>query len=185
MAAMLTDGDRAMYEVDENDRVVTLEGIPQSSAGAPLPLILANEQRVVIAYYINTTDPSWDGKTVRILNQERSEEPIAIVRIDCFAHMLGPPNDEAFSGHPLASRGLKPYRAFRIEGSSWIRRLEKMNRVHKLHKPERFRALQHLVFAFHDSTFECVCKEFDVRTEHGAILDAVPGMAALLSERRT
>jgi len=38
-----------MYEVDENDRVVTLEGIPQSSAGAPLPLILANEQRVVIA----------------------------------------------------------------------------------------------------------------------------------------
>jgi len=60
-----------------------------------------------------------------------------------------------------------------------------MNRVHKLHKPERFRALQHLVFAFHDSTFECVCKEFDVRTEHGAILDAVPGMAALLSERRT
>src|SRR4029079_15393400 len=90
--------------------------------------------------YINTTDPSWDDKTVRILNQERSEEPIAIVRIDCFAHMLGPPNDEAFSGHPLASRGLKPYRAFRIEGSSWIRRLEQMNRVHKLHKPERFRA---------------------------------------------
>ena len=49
----------------------------------------------------------------------------------------------------------------------------------------RFRALQHLVFDFHDSTFECICKEFDVRTENGAILDAVPAMAALLFERRT
>jgi hypothetical protein len=173
-----------MYEVDGSDRVVTLEGIPQSSVGAPLPLILANEQRVVLAYYINTTDPSWDGQTVRILNQERSDEPIAIVRIDCFAHMFGPPNDEAFSGHPLASRGLHPYGAFRIDGSSWLRKLERMNRVHEHHRPEHFERFQHLVFAFHDSTFECVCRDFDARTEHGSILDVTPAMLGLLFEKR-
>jgi len=173
-----------MYEVDENDRVVALEGVPQSSVGAPLPLILANDQRVVLAYYINTTDPSWDGKTVRILDQERSDEPIAIVRLDCIAHMFGPPNDEAFTGHPLANRGLHPYSAFRIERSSWIRKLERMNRVHEYHRPEHFERFHHLVFAFHDSTFECVCREFDVRSDHGSMLDVTPAMLALLFEKR-
>jgi hypothetical protein len=173
-----------MYEVDEKDRVVTLEGVPQSSVGAPLPLIIANEGRVVLAYYMESTEP-WDGTTVRVVDQEGSEEPIALVRLECAAHMFGPPNDEAFSGHPLASRGLQPYRAFRIEGSSWIRKLERMNRVHEHHKPERFHALQHLVFAFHDSTFECICKQFDVRTEHGAILDVIPAMIALLLEKQS
>jgi hypothetical protein len=30
-----------MYDVDENDRVVALEGIPQSSVGAPEPVTFA------------------------------------------------------------------------------------------------------------------------------------------------
>ena len=70
-----------MYEVDEKDRVATLEGIPQSSVGAPIPLVIANEQRVVLAYYMDSTDPTWDGKTVRIVDEENSDEPIAIVRL--------------------------------------------------------------------------------------------------------
>lgn len=172
-----------MYEVDEEDRVVALEGIPQSSIGAPMPLIIANEGRVVLTYYIATSDPSWDGESIRIVDQAQSNEPIAVVRLECIAHMFGPPNDEAFSGHPLASRGLRPYAAFRIENSSWIRKLERMNRVHVHHKPERFQALQHLVFAFHDSTFECICKRFDVRTEQGAALDVMPAMAGLLFDK--
>ena len=174
-----------MYDIDEKDRVVTLEGVQRCSVGAPLPLIIANEQRVVLAYYVDSTDPSWDGETIRILDQERSDEPIALVRLECYAHMFGPPNDEAFSGHPLARRGLHPYGAFRVEDSSWIRRLEKMNRVHEHHRPERFEQFQHLVFAFHDSTFECVCREFEVRTEHGSLLDVTPAILALLFEGRT
>jgi len=173
-----------MYEVDDKDRVVTLEGIPPSSVGAPLlPLIIANEHRVVLAYYIESTDPSWNGETVRIVDQELSNEPIALVRFQHIAQMFGPPNDEAFNGHPLASRGLHPYGAFRIEGSSWIRMLEKMNRVHQHHRPERFEEFQHLVFAFHDSTFECVCRDFDVRRKYGSLLDATPTMLALLFEK--
>jgi hypothetical protein len=38
----------------------------------------------------------------------------------CYAHLFGPPNDEAFSGHPLASRGLQPYRITEVKHSSWI-----------------------------------------------------------------
>lgn len=172
-----------MYEVDENDRVVALEGIPPSSAGAPEPVIIADERRVILAYHVQSAE-IWDGKTVRIEDTE-GKEPIALVRLESRAHMFGPPNDEAFSGHPLATRGLHPYGAFRIEGSSWIRKLERMNRVHRAHEPARFLTLQHLVFAFHDSTFECVCRQFDVRTERGiVVLDVLPAILTLLEERR-
>jgi hypothetical protein len=94
--------------------------------------------------------------------------------------MFGPPNDEAFHGHPLSKRGLHPYGAFRIEESSWIRNLERRNSVHRFHRPERYWKLQHLVFAFHDSTFECVCDGFDVRTTRGSIVGAIPEMLRLL-----
>lgn len=172
-----------MYEVDENDRVVALEGIPPSSAGAPEPVIIADERRVILAYRVQSAE-IWDRKTVRIEDPE-GKEPIALIRLESRAHMFGPPNEEAFSGHPLASRGLRPYGAFRIEGSSWIRKLERMNRVHRAHEPARFHTLQHLVFAFHDSTFECVCRQFDVRTERGiVVLELLPAMLALLEERR-
>ena len=35
--------------------------------------------------------------------------------------------DEAFSGHPLAERGLQPYSTFEVLDSSWIRGLMKRN----------------------------------------------------------
>jgi hypothetical protein len=44
-----------------------------------------------------------------------------------FAHQFGPPNDEAFLGHPLAERGLHPYAGFEVQNSSWVRALEEMN----------------------------------------------------------
>jgi len=170
-----------MYEVDENDRVVQLEDFPQSSIGAPLPLVLADENAIALAYYLENRDPDWDGTTVRILDSVSSDEPVAIVRLRrCLAHMFGPPNDEAFSGHPLAARGLAPYCVFRVENSSWLRKLERMNRVHPYHRPEHFWELQHIVFAFHDSTFECICKEFDVRIRSGAIHNMIPEMVRLL-----
>jgi hypothetical protein len=173
-----------MYEVDERDRVVPLEGVPRSSTGAPVPLVFADQSRVVLAYYMTPTRP-WTG-TPTIIDQFNSDEPIAIIRFYAATHMFGPPNDEAFQGHPLASRGLKPYGAFRIENSSWIRKLEKMNRVHNRHDSGAYAHLQHLVFAFHDSTFECICNRegFDVRTAQGPIYSVVPSMIDLLFEKR-
>lgn len=170
-----------MYEVDNRDEVRELAGVPQSSTGAPLPLIISDENRVVLAYYVHERDPEWDGRTVRVVGPSAASEPLAIVRFTlCYAHMFGPPNDEAFSGHPLASRGLRPYGAYEVRHSSWIRRLERMNSVHDGHRPETFRNHRHLIFAFHDSTFECVCDGFDVRMGRGSIGDAVPEMLTLL-----
>ena len=170
-----------MYSVDERDKVRTLESVPQSSFGAPIPVVLADEHRVVLAYYLQESAPDWDGSTVRVVSPDDGDEPIAIVRFSCcIAHMLGPPNDEAFAGHPLANRGLRPYSAFEVTESSWIRHMERMNSVHPHHCPDVFWQLRHLVLAFHDSTFECVCRGFDVRSARGSLKSILPTMAALL-----
>lgn len=170
-----------MYQVDEKDRVISLVGVPQSSIGAPMPFVMGDEFRVVVAYYMESREPDWDGTSVRIQDAVTSDEPIALV---CFnhsvVHMFGPPNDEAFEGHPLATRGLHPYGAFQIEKSSWVRQLETMNSVHPNHKPESFWQLRHLVLAFHDSTFECICRDFDVRTRQGSLASTVAEMADML-----
>jgi len=170
-----------MYSVDERDQVGTLEGVPQSSVGAPMPVVLSDEHRVVLAYYVEERAPDWDGFAPRLVTPDDGNEPIAIVRFShCEAHMLGPPNDEAFAGHPLAKRGLEPYSAFEVTESSWVRHLERMNSVHPYHRPDAFWQLRHLIFAFHDSTFECVCRSFDVRSARGSLKSVLPTMAALL-----
>jgi hypothetical protein len=174
-----------MYSVDDRDVVRPLPGIPQSSVGAPIPVVLCDENRTVVAFYLQDTPPGWDGSTVTVVSADSSDEPIAIVRFTrCFAQTLGPPNDEAFKGHPLASRGLKPYGSFEVVHSSWVRRMEQMNSVHPSHRSEVFADLRHIVLTFHDSTFECVCGGFDVRTTRGSIASVVPTMVSLLEWRQ-
>ncbi|HEV8245033.1 MAG TPA: hypothetical protein VGP93_04670 [Polyangiaceae bacterium] len=171
-----------MYQIDDRDRVRELDGIPQSSVGAPIPIVLADEHRVVLAYYLQDTPPGWDGSTARMVDPNDSDEPIAIVAFErCAAHLFGPPNDEAFSGHPLAARGLKPYAAFEVLESSWLRRLERMNSVHPAHDPKSFlETKRHLVFAFHDSTFECICRGFHIQFAQGSVRSVLPRMVDLL-----
>lgn len=169
-----------MYEIDEKDQVVPLQDVPQSSVGAPLPLVMADEHRIVLAYYLQVPQPVWDGSWVRMVDPVTSDEPIALVRFDRIAHMFGPPNDEAFAGHPLASRGLKPHGVFEIRNSSWIRKLERMNSVHPNYQAGRYDKLRHLIFAFHDSTFECVCRGFDTRNTRGSTHGVIPEMVRLL-----
>jgi hypothetical protein len=174
-----------VYEVDDRDRVVQLENVPQSDVGAPMPFVAADEHQAVLAYYMQDKSPWWDSKTARVVGVTDTDEVIALIRFSfCYVHMFGPPNDEAFAGHPLAVRGLRPYRAFRIEDSSWIRKLERMNSVHPHHRPEKFCSREHLVFAFHDSTFECVCDGFEVTKARGSISEVVPEMMKLLERDR-
>lgn len=170
-----------MYEVDDQDRVVPLEELPQSSVGAPIPQVLATEADVVLAYYVQERE-FWTNP--RPVNPDTFAAPVALVRFNgCIAHLWGPPNDEALTGHPLANRGLQPYGVFQVDNSSWIRKLERMNRVHRLHKPERYWQRQHLIFTFHDSTFECVCNTFEATTKSGPIAGMIPEMQKLLEKR--
>lgn len=102
-----------MYTIDERDRVVELKDFPQSSVGAPTPVIVSNEFTTVAAFYLENAPADWDGARIRIVTQESEGESIAVVRFHlCYAHYFGAPNDEAFSGHPLYKCGLHLYGAF-------------------------------------------------------------------------
>lgn len=170
-----------MYTIDDKDRVTALAGLPQSATGAPNPLVIADGLTVVVAYYIEDTPRDWDGRTGILIGMETEGHPVALVRFEiCRAHLFGPPNDEAFDGHPLAARGLEPYGAFEVHDSSWIRTLERMNSVHSCHRPEHYADLRHLVLTFHDETFECVCRGFTVEVRNGSIASLVPAMIGLL-----
>lgn len=163
-----------MYAVDDLDAVVELTNVPQSSVGAPCPMILAGEHHLHLAYYLENEPEGWNGSTVRIVDESSSDEPCALVEFKgTYAHMFGPPNDEAFDGHPLAARGLDPYGAFEVTRSSWLRRLERMNSVHPYHKPEHFSRYRHFIFSFHDTTFECIANSFEITLHRGSVLSVL------------
>jgi hypothetical protein len=133
-------------------------------------MILVDEGHLHLAYYLQNTPAGWDGTSVRAVSEDTAGELVALVSFDHpYAHMFGPPNDEAFEGHPLAVRGLQPYSVFEVRDSSWIRRLERMNSVHEHHLPERFAKYRHFIFAFHDTTFECVSEGFSFSVHTGSV----------------
>lgn len=170
-----------MYRPNE-DRVVEVSGVPAPDVGAPLPTVVASEQKLLLAYACNTVDPGWDGTTVRVVDRDTPDQLVALIKFGRpYAHCFGPPNDEAFSGHPLATRGLRPYSVSEIVSSSWIVGLEKMNSVHPNHDPARFDSYRHFVFAFHDSTFECVAESMSVEVEAGRVVEMTRRMADELS----
>jgi hypothetical protein len=174
-----------MYEVDNRDQVVELTDVPQSSVGAPLPVVVADEWIVQLAYLAENRDPEWDGTSIRIVDQSSDESVVLVSFQRAYAWFHGPPNDEAFTGHPLAARGLHPYAVFRVDDSSWVRRLERMNSVHRHHKPEAFDLLNHYVFAFHDSTFECVAHGFTTEVTNGPLASVALRMAQALKRKRS
>jgi hypothetical protein len=171
-----------VYEVDDRDTVVELHDVPKPDVGAPLPHIVCSEGLVVLAYLVSEPDPSWDGKYTTSVGPGSDDRLVAIVQFRLAkAHMFGPPNDESFAGHPLAARGLTPYAVFEVHQSSWLRRLENMNSVHRLHDKERFLARwHHFVFGFHDSTFECIAERFSFQELRGSLRSVMPRMLEVL-----
>jgi len=161
-----------MYVIDERDRVVEIDAAPAHSAGAPEPVVKADEFTVAVRYYAR------EGERP---GAETRDEIALVTFNDCWAHYLGPPNDEALSGHPLYERGLKSYGIFEVKDSSWIRLIEKRNRVHDRHSPARYSALRHFIFTFHDSTFECVAE--GVTGETVSEKDAEVLWASILNQR--
>lgn len=128
-------------------------------AGAPLPHLLQSEHRTFLTFYLYEQDPDWNYTP---------SAPVHIAIIEwhgCYETLLGWPNDEALPGHRLWERGLKEtsyFSAAEVRNSSWIAEIEKGNRVHPRHQPERFAALRHYILLFHDSTFECLVEGYTI-----------------------
>lgn len=141
------------------------------TAGAPMPHLMVNDNRALLAFLLSEPDPNWDGSYAIVKSPRDSRpEPLGLVEFDlCISARLGDPNDEVFEGHPLNGRGLEAYGAQRVVNSRLIRELEAINRVHRQYRPEGWRDFTHFIFWFHDSTFECVARSYKVETHRASM----------------
>ncbi|MER9966893.1 hypothetical protein [Mesorhizobium sp. M0060] len=147
---------------------------PPLSAGAPLPHVFADEDKLLVAYIVNMRAPSFDGTNPRSVSPVTNGQSVAILTAKpCLALQFGLPNDEALSGHRLYQLGLQPYAAFEVLNSSWIGSLERANRVHSSHQPELFSGYRHFIFTFHDSTLEFVAESFSMSRRDGSVLTSL------------
>ena len=181
----LLSGLKIMYSIDRHDQVVSLDGVPQSDVGAPLPTVFADDYRLFLEYLVSDPDPDpdWDGTYVNLVGND-TNGTVALIRFQSpYIHIMGAPNEEAIAGHPLSDRGLEAFAAFEVKNSSWIRTLEKANSVHRYHDKKRFlNGKRHFIFVFHDSTFECIAKGFEVRKMKSSIVDSVDSVLRLLKD---
>ncbi len=150
--------------------------------GAPMPHLLVGTAHAYLVFYLPLDYPDWDGTNPRGRKPETDPaEPIAVVEFHgCVSAKLGAPNDEVFSGHPLWGKGLEPYSAQVVRNSRWIAELEAINKVHPQYQPEFWDSLNHYVFWFHDETFECVAKSYEVEVLASTLPDVLETVARRL-----
>jgi hypothetical protein len=170
----------SIYTVDKHDRVRELDDVPLPNPGAPEPLVLADEATLVVAYLTET--PSTEGTDGTGLLSPNDAASLVVFR-QWYASHFGPPNDEAFASHPLADRGLRPYGAFEVENSSWLRGFEARNRGNPRRDPQLFQRLRHWVWTFHDTVLECAALSYTAEAAHGRPADLLPRMHALVRSR--
>ncbi len=152
----------------EKDKVVEIS-IKSSSAGAPCPIVLSDEHNLYVAYYLQDSP------------KEYQYQAIGLVKFrGLHAYQFGAPNDEAFQGHPLYEKGLKPYSSFEIKNSSWVAMFEKRNSVYPHHSKEMFSKLKHFVWSFHDTTLEVISGSYDFEMYDCLINNLVANIAKSL-----
>jgi hypothetical protein len=146
--------------------------------GAPMPQLMVNDNRALLAFLLSEQNPDWDGTFVTVKSpSDEAPEPLALVEFDsCVSAKLGAPNEEVFEGHPLNGKGLEPYSAQRVVNSRWLKEIEGINSVHRMYRPESWRDRTHFIFWFHDSTFECLARSYKVETYRASMKEVLGRM---------
>lgn len=138
------------------DEVIELRE-PQSSVGAPCPMLVSDEHNLYVAFYMQEQAESFEFEAIGL---------VKFIGFNTFK--FGAPNDEAFHGHPLHKKGLKPYGTFKIKQSTWVQELCKKNSVHPYHSDDSFNKLVHFVWSFHDTTLEVVAQGYEFELKQGS-----------------
>ena len=124
--------------------VLVKDTFPEIMAGAPCPMVFANEHVVHLSYYDINGD-------------------VALVKFEhCFEFKMGMPGEDQISKSPYSDLGLINFEAHTVVNSPWLNELESRYRViSDFSRGER--EYVHYIFAFHDRTFECISSGFSVQ----------------------
>ena len=144
-------------------KIKEIETLLFIETGAPVPVVLSNEYKLLLFYYYQRTinnPANTDFPRQRDSNEDRG---VAVVAFPGFLiYKFGYPNAEVLSGHPYYSLGLRAYSLFEVIDSDWVQDIEQRNRIHPRHNSERYKAYRHFLIAFEDSTFECIAKGLEI-----------------------
>jgi hypothetical protein len=156
--------ERALADSKNEAHAVPCDFPVKWDVGAPLPFLFCNDYRTFLTFYVRDNDGSWDGTRVKLVDPKSNENSrLCLVTFKkCISAKLGHPNDEVHHGHPLAGRGLEGYTAQIVKNSPWLKEVAKTNSVHSNDNPSEWASLNHYVFWFHDSTFECLAESYEV-----------------------
>lgn len=152
--------------------------------GAPLPFLLCNDNRTFLTFHVAQPDPDWDGTSIRVVDPASpNATSLCLVTFKhCSSVKFGHPNDEVLAGHPLADRGLEGYTAQIVMNSRWLEEIATTNSVHPSDDPATWRSLNHYVFWFHDSTFECIAESYETELTNESMGDLLNRIQAQLLE---
>jgi hypothetical protein len=97
-------------------------------------------------------------------HSDNVDRRLVVITIEgCDGVVVGPPNDEARSGHRLAAAGLSSCAwSGEVVNSRWIESLTRVNSVHPSHRPEMFANLRHWILLFKETTAECIGTQLDI-----------------------
>ena len=114
--------------------------------GAPQPVLLSSEH-----------------KTFLIFHMEGGDDCVGRVEFhDVWSAKLGEPDENGILGHPLVGSGLEFDCPCEISSSQWIAEIaDTFSFSHSNVEPMEHE-MRHLIFPFHDSTFECVARSYTV-----------------------
>jgi hypothetical protein len=143
------------------DRIIDLELGIQPEAAFSGAVVIQTESSTVLTF--NAMRPTDEMSPYG--GPYMTNAGTAIFRFKrCLATRFGYPNDEARGGIPRLKDTV--YGIYEVENSSWIRDTARDNRYRFPSTSDNYIA-RHLIFAFHDSTFECLTDdfEFEVSTE--------------------
>ena len=157
------------YQVT-SDTAVPEHGAPRPCYGAPLPFTISEEERLLLAYYVEPIVGEPPGMGPPVVVSSSTEAEIAVIDFwNPHAFFSAPVSDEVFDAHPLAYRGLSAGGVFRVDESSWIRRLVAIQYAHRRPLPGVYDQSKHYIFAFKDSIFECVANGYEVLLRRGSM----------------
>jgi hypothetical protein len=158
------------------ERVVPLDFGCHPEAAISGALLLQSERSAVLLFNAMSNARNADGYY----------EPVgtAVVELDGMEETrFGGPNDEARPEHPLYPKGLREvgYAICEVLDSEWAleradRNQSSARRIHGREYKERRFVQRHFLFAFHDSTLECLARDLRVtvaKEPFGAIAQGV------------
>ena len=119
------------------------------------------------------TDTSLAALALNPHPDDASPDRVVLVWSGTCEAAMGAPNDEALSGHRLYERGLADLVwAGIVKDSERIADLERRNRVHPHHNPERFTRLRHFILPLKEGTAEIIAEDVQVQRHSGPLFDA-------------